>query len=499
MTTSIARASRNPILSHPGTELHGPVLTLARSFWLAGAALTLAIFATSIPHFAAELEWVLPRYSSGLAQLGIDPRAFVGYVMALNVAIMMAYTALGLSMFLRRSRDWIVLFVSITMLLFGAGGSVIAHISGQAQPQPGIAAAPAYLGFCFSVIALYIFPDGQFVPRWTRVMAVAIVLWMLSWSFVPTLNPFAISPWLADAAQTAWYATAAISLIYRYSHLHTPIQREQTKWVLYAFSLGVVAWAAYEFFLLIYPLPAELGAGSVLRILTSSTVLALCKLCLPVAFTIAILRHKLWDINLIINRTLVYVPLTGILAGLYSAAMIVFQKLFVAFTGAKSDAAIVITTLVLASTFTPIKNMLQKAADQRLKEAPDPAKGLKALTIHVRSVVEVFDAQQVTWALLDEAVRAFGAIGGAVYLDSGDRMALAHKCGEWQVGSAELNVRLEFEGRCLGMVQLGRRAGGIKYSSGDRELMQSATDEIARALHVALPGAIVSTPASDQA
>jgi hypothetical protein len=88
---------------------------------------------------------------------------------------------------------------------------------------------------------------------------------------------------------------------------------------------------------------------------------------LPVAAAVAVLRYHLYNIDVIINRALVYIPLTGILGGAYAAGVALFQKLFVAVTGDRSDAAIVITTLVLASMFTPIRNWLQSFVDRRFK------------------------------------------------------------------------------------------------------------------------------------
>jgi hypothetical protein len=71
----------------------------------------------------------------------------------------------------------------------------------------------------------------------------------------------------------------------------------------------------------------------------------------------------------ILNRALVYIPLTGILGGLYAAGVALFQRLFMTVTGDRSDAAIVITTLVMAGLFTPVKNSLQNFVDRRFKPA----------------------------------------------------------------------------------------------------------------------------------
>ena len=93
---------------------------------------------------------------------------------------------------------------------------------------------------------------------------------------------------------------------------------------------------------------AFLGGGQWLPVVPALAIV-------PVTLTISILRHRLYDIDLLINRSLVYGALTAILAGLYAASINPFQRLFIAVTGQKSDAAIVLTTLVLASAFTPMR------------------------------------------------------------------------------------------------------------------------------------------------
>jgi hypothetical protein len=91
---------------------------------------------------------------------------------------------------------------------------------------------------------------------------------------------------------------------------------------------------------------------------------------MPSAIGIAVLRYRLYGIDLIINRAFVYGAMTAILAGIYTASIRLFNALFVAFTGEESDAALVITTLLLATTFTPIRKYLEELAERHFKESP---------------------------------------------------------------------------------------------------------------------------------
>jgi hypothetical protein len=213
----------------------------------------------------------------------------------------------------------------------------------------------------------------------------------------------------------------------------------------------------------------------------SSTVICLSTLLTPIAIAISILRYRLWEIDLLISRTLVYVPLTAILAGLYTASITLFQRLFGAFTGNKSDTAIVISTLILASLFTPIKNSLQSVVDRRFKKSENPHERLQAFRNRVQSVVEVLSYRRMAERLVMEACAAFGCKGGAVYLGDKNDLHLLYSSEGWD-GEQQLTVPLRSHGVKLGMVVLGARKDGKEYSKQDRETLKSVVEVVADAV-----------------
>jgi hypothetical protein len=121
----------------------------------------------------------------------------------------------------------------------------------------------------------------------------------------------------------------------------------------------------------------------------------------PVAITIAILRYRLYDIDSIISRAFVYGALTAVLAGIYTASIRLFNAIFVATTGENSDIALVITTLLLATTFTPIKRRLELLAGRRM--GPEHAEVDVAMPS--RGAEALLDDPAFT-AALDERIRA---------------------------------------------------------------------------------------------
>jgi hypothetical protein len=145
---------------------------------------------------------------------------------------------------------------------------------------------------------------------------------------------------------------------------------------------------------------------------------ALAAFAFPSAIAIAILRYHLYDIELIVRRTAVYVPLTGLLAGLYSATLATLQRIFQGVLGNPSEGAIILSTLVLAAAFTPLRNALQDAVNRRFRDSMDTERRLKDFLERVNSSLSPLDSTRVLRAYLGVVVAAVGALGGAVYLQT---------------------------------------------------------------------------------
>jgi hypothetical protein len=146
---------------------------------------------------------------------------------------------------------------------------------------------------------------------------------------------------------------AAVIVRYRRGNA---IERQQQRWFLAAVSLAALPLA-----LSVIP-----GIGGPEMVLVSAAGLML----VPIAVGIAVTRYRLYEIDHLISRTLVYVPLTALLAGLYAATVTLLERLFQSLMGDRSDAAIIISTLILVSVFTPLRKWLEGIVERRFKPAP---------------------------------------------------------------------------------------------------------------------------------
>lgn len=178
-----------------------------------------------------------------------------------------------------------------------------------------------------------------------------------------------INAWVPNLENLCFFgllAALAGAQLYRYRRVYSPIQRQQSKWVI--FSIAIFA----AFGLVIYVLEPLLGnaegsVGATLGVLSPLLFGNVFAALFPVSFAIAIFRYRLWDIDVIINRTLVYGSLTALLVAFYYGAVIGLQALAQALTGQRRSESIVIviSTLLSAALVEPLRRWLQAVIDRR--------------------------------------------------------------------------------------------------------------------------------------
>jgi hypothetical protein len=204
---------------------------------------------------------------------------------------------------------------------------------------------------------------------------------------------------------------------------------------------------------------------------------------LPISIGIAILPYRLYEIDLLINRALVYGSLTAFLAGLYAAAIQLFKLLFEGATGETSETAVILTTLILAAAFTPAKNQAQRLVDRYFGQVHDPHKELKAYADQIESIVRVLDIEENASQFLQRAVDSLDAEGGTVYLYDGGTVCAKGTVSTDAPGS--VRVPLVYNGAEIGYLALGPRSDGATYAGEDREALEATACQVARAIVLA--------------
>ena len=181
-----------------------------------------------------------------------------------------------------------------------------------------------------------------------------------------------------------------LALLARWRHSR-PVERLQLKWVVYSVTL-VASLALVVEVVLANVVPALYVPGTF--------ALSLAVVFIPVGMGIAMLRYRLYDIDLVVNRTLVYAVLTATLAAVYFAGIVLLQLIFAGFSGHEEppQLAVVASTLLIAALFTPLRHRIQSLIDRRFyRRKYDARKTLEAFSSRLRDET---DLEQLSSALL---------------------------------------------------------------------------------------------------
>jgi hypothetical protein len=419
---SSSRGVSSPPPDATHTRLHGYWLVFARVSWVVLVVLTLAIFFASLPVYIAQLQTICtgtygtactylqlsPEQGEVLKGFGLSPGKYAASMIALTLAIMVVCLVVSTLIVWRRSDDRMALLVALMLVTFGPiilTGSVL----GSPSLWQVLNDCLYFLAGTLFVLVFLLFPTGQFVPRfmrWTFVVFLAVQ--------VPTIF-FPHAPFMLKIhADTLGYlvllgevAIAVAVQLYRYRRVSSPLQRQQTKWVVFGFAVPMTVYLGGTVLYLIFPALAEPHSPYGAPYQLALNAISICLLLLiPLSFGFAMLRYHLWDIDLIINRTLVYGTLTVILTGVYVGLVIGLQALLRGIISQDNSVAIVISTLAIAALFQPLRHRLQKLIDRRFYRSKyDAARTVAAFNATLRQEVDLDQLREHLLAVVQETMQ----------------------------------------------------------------------------------------------
>ncbi len=398
-----------PLSSRTSTRrLSGRWLALARGAWIVLTLLILGLNIGALTHYDAVLQTVCaaPAHCFGdqltstqvqnLHALGISIGAYATFYVAVTGLSVLVWILLGALIFWRRWDEPMPLFCSFMLVSFGGASITSLLEEGLAPLSPGWYALVNFLWFLGQVsfvLFFYLFPTGRFVPRWTRWIGLLLVGYYM-WEII-TENTRQFTP-LSALVFFVLILTTVVAQTYRYRHVSTPSQRQQTKWVVFGLVLFIVGFISLESFGQIFFIPFSNGHPSSTVVflinLAAVTILNTMSLLIPCSIAIAILRSRLWDIDIIINRTLVYGTLTVLLALLYFGLVIGLESLVRLFSGQASQSPVIIvaSTLAIAALFQPLRRRIQAIIDRRFyRRKYDAAKTIAAFSATLRNEVDL--------------------------------------------------------------------------------------------------------------
>src|SRR5215211_6602287 len=265
-----------------------------------------------------------------------------------------------------------------------------------------------------SVFLPLVFPNGRLPsPRWRWFFWLSLLLILvgaISQMFAPGLvanlggiyNPLGVEglPNVWKLIQTLLYALLLVSVASLFVRRlrASGVERQQLKWFTYAATLAVIG--------LILTFTISELTGSVWLGWAGYALALVGLIGIPISMGIAILRYRLYEIDLIINRTLVYGSLTGLLALLYFGSVTALQYLFSLLTGQGNTLAIVASTLAIAALFNPLRRRIQKFIDKRFyRRKYDAAKILEAFGSKLRDQTDLEKLSEDLAEVVDETMQ----------------------------------------------------------------------------------------------
>src|ERR671921_607212 len=368
--------------SPPAITLRERWLVPARVAWVAMAFTVFAIILFSIPssfeHYSSvstavsevcsderTVDQPTPEGVRALQDAGLSVHTYALLNVIVDKVFQLVWFAVGALIFWRRSDDRMALLVSAFLVSFGpvAVDPTSAYTLISSQPAWWLPVwSVDIVGIVSPALFFFLFPSGRFVPHWTRWLAVALIindvpdfLFPQLYSRLPSLETVSYLVFLGGVVSMVW------SQIYRFRRDSSPTQRQQSKWVVFGLTLGVAGTFPSQ-------LPVDLslvGGDTPLTLLFLDAGFSLSLLLIPLSIGVAVLRSHLFDIDLLINRTLVYGSLTTVLALVYFGGVTALQRVFVALTGEKSTLAVVASTLAIAALFSPLRRRIQSFIDRR--------------------------------------------------------------------------------------------------------------------------------------
>lgn len=354
---------------------------LARAVVFVLIALSLVLFVLGLPHRFVELS-LLSIFSESAFQLLIGAQQPVSAsirtlltfyplsAIAIEIVLMGLMLIAAVVILWRKSNDQVALMLATGLVTYGAHICPTIDALIVARPEWTLLANIVQAsGLVTSMLFLYTFPNGRFVPFYTAYLFIIFVAWSVAWVINPGLpinqsRPFDLSlAWFL--VLMAWWATGILAQFYRYMHVSNPVEQQQTKIIVFGVLLVLIGYLLYLPTHYLLPANGEQSFARILFDLTGVPLFLMLIFAAPLTITFSIYRFRLWDMDVVINRTVIYGALTGVLGLFYAGSIIVLQFIFQLLTNQRqSEIVTAISTLLIAALFQPVRSRIQTTIER---------------------------------------------------------------------------------------------------------------------------------------
>lgn len=361
-------------------------LVAVAQFYMSG----LAVLSSLLPNSHWRVEGLL----AALAEIGWTPELYILYYLGFTVFGAFWSALVALLILWRRGDTWFGLLLAVELVAIGVTTNPVF----SSMPIPGLLGGSLgwilWPGF---FICFYLFPDGRFVPLAARWLAVLWGLFSLAGYWINQSATANEIPPLIFVALFCLIVTAFLSQVYRYFRASDALQKQQTKVVVFAVLLMAVVVPIQ---LIVNQLYGNnvFGIGVLQWNLINTALGGGLWSLFPISIGVAMLRYHLWDIDVLIRKTLTYATVVALLAAIYFGSVILLQAIFAAVSGQRSEVITVLSTLAIAALFVPLRNRIQNIIDKRFYRQKYDAQ--KVLQQFAESVRDETDLEKLTGDLV---------------------------------------------------------------------------------------------------
>jgi hypothetical protein len=356
-------------------EIRQPWLTSLRILWVVLVLYNLLPGLLGIPSYFIQLVnldpwpntggWTQENFRAVVSNAGIIPEVIAWVIIVPAMIKMVVFFSIGLVIFFRRSNEWIGLLASFVLVsLCGTFmGDRLQFIDGLPHILQVIAYEASISIWLAFFIFLILFPDGRFTPRWTRWVALGLTIWFILTEIFNQITG-RTPVWLFNFGFTILFCIL-LGMYYRYMRVSNQIERKQIHWFLFSIIIFFVVALLQSFFENFSFLPPQPEVTELIKYIAGIYISSVVILLIPISIGISIFRYHLWDIDIVIRRTLVYSTLTVLLVLVYFGSVTLMQAVFSGLSGQTSPLALVISTLLIAVLINPLRKRVQSTIDRR--------------------------------------------------------------------------------------------------------------------------------------
>jgi tRNA A-37 threonylcarbamoyl transferase component Bud32 len=357
-----------------GLRLNGVNLSVARGVFIVLSLATVLFFSMGVPpYFQGYIKNIDTGTLAALQGLGLSTTFYAAYQTVLVVLLAIAFAVAGIIISWFKSDEWLALLVAFTLIGQGA------NAFGPLQKMAAIPSFEIPVRFVIAMVLMglplscYLFPDGKIQKRW---MIYVVGIWFV-WLMVSVFwHSFPINIFDRGGSATLRYllsllavlSTGIYAQVYRYRHTDSSTKREQLKWIVFGIAVGIFTGVGVNLFMTFFELTKPSAEAYLLVDMFTQTLSVVAQFTVPIAVVFSILKYRLYDIEIVINRSIIYGSVTVVLAVVFGILLFGLQSAYKAITKQNNPPtiAVVISTIAVSSIFQPTRKFLRRFINRKL-------------------------------------------------------------------------------------------------------------------------------------